>query len=246
MHYNLVSPEDYEGLPEDDELKFVALEGICRRNLNDMLSGDTHENFETLIRLQYMYTINAMADELGIRGISINVNSQKAADQFERFMLDVIGIITKIRLRSRRDGDPNSVRLSTKTRALIQREIDKLRGIIEGADLAASKREALLKKLDELASEIDKNRVGFGKALAVMAFIMAGGASATSFLADAPNAVATITKLLGLDKAAEDAEKERLGGPAPQRALPAPAKIGTSAEASGKQEVSTDDDEIPF
>lgn len=243
MQYDLVTAADYDGFPEEKDLKFIALEETCRRNMNDMLSGDNPEHFDRLVKLQYMSTIKAAADELGISGISVNLNVVRAYEAFDRFMLDVIGTITQLRLRNRREGDPNSVRLSVRNRALIGRELDRLQAAIEKSDLPAQKREALLKKLDELRAEIDKSRVGFGKALAVMAFIMAGTATTTSFLADAPNAIATITKLLGIDKAAEDAERERLGGPAGPRALPAPSQANSAVPSRSSP---PDDDEIPF
>lgn len=36
MKYDLISEEEYETIPDDDELYFVAFENICRRNMNSL------------------------------------------------------------------------------------------------------------------------------------------------------------------------------------------------------------------
>ncbi|MFG1465288.1 hypothetical protein V5F77_20605 [Xanthobacter sp. DSM 24535] len=247
MQYELISDEDYDTLPEDPEKKFVAIEQICRRNLYQLISNETPINFDNMLRLQYMTTISASAEELGIKGITFNRHTNDIAGNFENFSLDVSGVIARIRLRSSGTSDPNSVRLSARTRALIGREVERLREIIEKAEIPDAKRKALLKKLEELSEEIHKNRMAFGKALAIVAYVAAGCATGTSFLADAPGAIATITKLIGTDKAAEEAEADRLRGPAPQRALPAPKNEGASVSTPKAQRPPGNlDDEIPF
>lgn len=235
MRYELVTAADYNNLPEDNELKFLTLEEICRRKMKELLKKSGTLSSDNEIKRQYINTICTISSELKIE-IYKDTNSIRKIflnNNFDMYIRNIDDIVTRIRLRKTSDDNSYSVCLKTKTRALIEREIAKLREIISRADLPPSKQEALLRRLDELQAEIYKGRVEFGKALAVMAFIMAGTATTTGFLADAPNAIATITKLLGVDKVAEDAERERLGGPAPQRALPSPGQPPSTAAPSG-------------
>lgn len=75
--------------------------------------------------------------------------------------------------------------------------------------------------------------------MGIVAFVSAAVVGTTGVLADAPDAVATILKVIGTDKQAEDAEVQRLGGP-PTRALPPPSPI---KEKPGLHDL---DDDIPF
>jgi len=40
----MISAEDFDKLPEDDEQCFVEFEAICRRNMNRMLEGEFFAN----------------------------------------------------------------------------------------------------------------------------------------------------------------------------------------------------------
>ena len=60
----------------------------------------------------------------------------------------------------------------------------------------------------------------FAAVMLVLGAVGAALAGGVSVAADAPSAIATITTLLGIDKAAEDAEIERLGSPPKPLSLP--------------------------
>ncbi|WP_206628501.1 hypothetical protein, partial [Mesorhizobium sp. M1A.F.Ca.IN.020.06.1.1] len=107
-----------------------------------------------------------------------------------------------------------------KTRGRIEQQIAKLRDIIVNSELPERQRKGLLDKLNDLSVELSQPRVQYAKVMAVLAVVCATLGGTTSFLAEAPSAVATITSLLGADKIAEDAETERLGPPPTPKALP--------------------------
>jgi hypothetical protein len=250
MDYELISEEEYEGLPEEPEQRFVALEQTCRRNMNRMINEETRGDFDALVRMQYMTTVAAAAEELGIEGFEYPYHAGNPADEINPFLLKASGVVTRIRLRSTSKNKALSVQLSVRTKARIELQIRKLRDIVKEGDLSDEKREALLDKLDELSIELNQTRVSFGKVMAILGYVCLGVSSGATFLADAPHAVATITSLIGADKQAEDAEARRLGKPPASKALPPPEKPKTEQKAKSFERNSplsnTLDDDIPF
>lgn len=222
MDFELISASDFETLPDDPEERFVRVEEICRRNMNAMINEDTNNNFDGIIRTQYMNVIAAAAHELGIDGLDYPYNMHNPLQELGNFMLKANGITTRFRLRASSRKPETSVRLASKTRGRIEQQIQRLRTIIAESDLSADRQKALQRKLDELSVELSQPRLSFGKVMGIIAIVSAGIGGTTGFLADAPDAIAAITSLIGADKEAEDAETQRLGTAATPRALPAP------------------------
>lgn len=241
MDYEIISESEYESLPEDAEDKFVALEAICRRNMNQMMSEDSSGNFDSSIRLQYMATVSAAAQELGVGEFEFPAyNSDFNYPQFADFSLKANGLVTRLRLRKAARNNAVSVRLASKTRGRIEQQVHILRTIVNEAEMPAEQRASVLRKLDELSLELSQTRVSFAKIMTILAFVSVGITQTTGFLADAPQAIVTITSLLGADKEAEDAETRRLGPPPKPKALPSPAPRPSPPPPSAL------DDEIPF
>lgn len=236
MRYELISGEDFASLPIETTEKFLALEAICRRNLNELVDDQSTQASDRSLRMQYMSTVSSAAEELQISGIRYPVAADPN-DKFDDFILDVIGVATKLRLKKSAGLDHQSVRLSVKTMDLIEEQVQRLRKIIVKSDLSEEAKQRLLEKLRELSSELIRPRVSFGRVMAVLAVVGAAVCGTTGFLAAAPEAIATITALIGVDKEAEEKELKRLGSDE-QRRLPAPPK-----QISDN---SRDEDEIPF
>jgi hypothetical protein len=241
MTFDLIAPDEYDELPDDPEPRFAALEAICRRSMYAMISEDTTPDFDRTVRMQYMATLAAAADELGINGINYPEHFSDPSEGFEAFSLAASGMVTRIRLRHS-SNQSSSVRLSARTRALIELQLRTLRETIEQAGMPEGKRAELLRRLDGLESELMKSRVRFGVFFAGLAFISFGVSEGTSFLANAPEAIATITSLLGKDSVAEKEERERLGGGVP-RPIALPPHPSTP---NRKKDQEMSDDDIPF
>jgi hypothetical protein len=143
------------------------------------------------------------------------------------------------------------VRIANKTRGRIEQQIAKLRDFIINSELPERQRKGLLDKLNELSVELSQPRVQFGKVFAILGIVGATMLGTTSFLAEVPNAISTITSLLGADKIAEDAEAERLGPPPAPKALPAKPRALPAPDFGQRQKDFGErgrelDDEIPF
>lgn len=189
-----------------------------------------------------MRMVSAAADELNIPNIGMSDNYQRPVDGFDDFLSDVVYVTTKLRLRTAGARDPHSVQLTTRTKGRIELQVRRLRAVIEASDLPEDRKRSLLERLDELSAEMNKPRIKYGVVMAVIAALSVGVMQGTSFLADAPDAIATITALVGADKEAEDAEQARIGAAPEVRSLPAPTKKPQSKhvfEPSG-------DEDIPF
>lgn len=67
MDYELISAEDFDKLPEDNEQCFVEFEAICRRNMTEMMEEDNRSgDFYTSMRAHYMAAVYSVAQQCGI------------------------------------------------------------------------------------------------------------------------------------------------------------------------------------
>jgi hypothetical protein len=94
MHYELITAEEFDQLPEDAEEQFIELERICRRSMTEMIGGNARAEFDHLVRMQYMTTVAAAAQELGIDGIKYPYDSECPANELDDFLLRVSGCYT--------------------------------------------------------------------------------------------------------------------------------------------------------
>lgn len=213
MSHDLISEQDYENLPEEPDEQFLALEKICRQNMLELITNETPNTYDEMVRLSYMSTVSAAAEELGFDSLFPYYKLVNKIEGFSEFLLSANGLATRLRLRKAGRNPSTSVRLTNRTRGLIELQINKLREIISTSDLPREKQAALLKKLDELIYELSNTRISFSRVMAILAYVGMGVGGATGFLADAPEALTTITSLIGQDKEAENEEVRRLGPP---------------------------------
>ena len=230
MNYELVGDADYDLFPADPAEKWLALEATCRRSLNELIIESRDLAADQLLRLQYMSTVSAAAEELQIAGLSVPVT----AESFDAFLMDVTRVSTKLRLRARGASQAFSVQLRSRTREGILSQILKLRDFISGSNISESDKATFGEKLEELEALVRSNRTDFGKVMKVLGWIAAGLFATTSFLSDAPNAVETIIALIGQDIIEEEASQKAI---APPRE---PLKI------EDQRRRVTDEDDIPF
>ncbi|MER9624055.1 hypothetical protein NKI98_21940 [Mesorhizobium sp. M0222] len=249
---SLVSPEDYATLPIELGERFVAFEEICRRSMHASIGPDTTPEEYQMVRLEYMAEVSAAAQVCRVEDLKFPWGFDNPIEGFQTFILTATAIATGLRLQGAGQAAPLTVRLANRTRGKIEQQIAKLRDIIINSDLPERQRKGLLDKLNDLSVELSQPRIRLGNVMAVLAIVSATLVGTTSFLADGPTAIATITSLLGTDKIAEDAETERLGPPpAPKalppkpRALPAP-DFGHRQDFGQRQKGRELDDEIPF
>ncbi|MGA1804857.1 hypothetical protein [Rhizobium sp. HT1-10] len=123
MEYELISDEDYYHLPPEATKRFLAIEQVCRRNMTAIVSNETSQSYNALIRTQYMTIVSATAEELGVEGVNYIDNYDSIDQDLAEFMRRVSGVTAKLRLRHSPQADELSVRLANKTKGLIEHEL---------------------------------------------------------------------------------------------------------------------------
>lgn len=244
MNHDLINTIDFASLPQDPHQRFLTLERICRRRVSELITSETGDHYDEAVRVQYMNIVAAAAEELGVDGVRINYDNNSIRSQFEEFIGLVTYQSTKLNLRTTAGSDKETVLLANATRAKIELQIRRLREMILSSDLPDKRKSGLVKRLDDLSIEVVQPRPRFAVVMAVIAAVGVAASESTSFLADAPDAIMTISRLLGVDKEAEEAEQLRLGAPPAVKALPAPTEhrsIRRPAFEPGGL-----DDDIPF
>ena len=223
----LVNRGDYQNLPTEPVLRWLALHDLLEKRLAEY--EDARQGSDLNDLRHYCAILAEAADELKV-GSLLAPNFGETAADFERFRTDAVGLATRLNLRASLVDMSNSVALPRPTKHKIYAQIEKLRKLIEEANLPPEQTEKLNHKLDELRSLVQANRTEFGSVMKILAIIGASLVGTNSFLADAPAAMATITALIGEEKEAEEEEILQLAAEQKPLQLPKP-------EA---------DDDIPF
>lgn len=249
MNYELISTEEYENLPEDDELCFVEFEAICRRNMNILIDEVASGFLVTALQAQYMASVSSVAGECGLANLAWTLpiqDSDRFQTEFSQFSLAVQGEVARIRIRGRRSRNSLSVQLTANTRTKIEHYISRLREMIDKSELADSRKKALHDKLDEFIRELGNRRLSFGKTMLVLSAVLAAIANTTTLAAEGPDAITHIMNLIGADKESEDAASARLAST--PKALPAPksSHVRTQVAAASQDAEPRIDDDIPF
>lgn len=255
MSYSLLEFDDYDRAPAEPHRKFATLEQIARRRMNELMDSTESNELATELRNQYMTLMIAMADALGIPGVSYPDGDYRHTwEEHQAFSLDIQRIIARIMLNNELVASAHSVQLATATKAKIEGQLTILRGMIENSDMPAARRTKLIEQLDDFAAELNRPRLNYAAVAVVATAFLAGIQGITSTLADAPNAyqtIGTILKWVGQDRDAEDRERERLGTPTPMLVAPAkpsPARTAPTATRTPAPTQAWDDldDDIPF
>ncbi len=222
---------DFESLPDDPAQRWLKLRDLVEGRLGNMF--DTREGAIDSDLIEYWSILASAAEELKV-GKLRPVSHGNLREDFSIFRSEVTDLATRLSLRTSTSSRSLSVAISRPTRTKIQVQIDRLRKLVAESELDPNRKTRLASKLDELQLLVVAPRTDFGKVMLVLATIGAVIAATTSFLADAPDAIGTITILMGEEKEAEEEEQKAL------QAEPETLRI------EDKRSKSENDDEIPF
>jgi hypothetical protein len=177
-----------------------------------------------------MNTVSSAAEELGVKGIDISAVSEN----FENFMMSVTRVTTRLRLKASSSFHALSVAIPRVSKAKIINQIEKLRKLIGESDLTEKEKNRANRELDGLIQTVAANRVDLGRVMATVAFLSVAIGGTTSFLADAPEALITISAVIGEAKLAEEEELRQIQAEEKPLAIP------------DMRNEEVNDDEIPF
>jgi hypothetical protein len=154
------------------------------------------------------------------------------------FSKDVKHYRTVLLIRHGRRVQGYSVQFDATTKLKVQHHIQQLRDIFDKLEVEQVKRDTLFNKLNELQSEVDRDRTRFDAfaALAVEADGVMGESIEKSKVLDVRNAIARV--IWGTKK---EQETKRLPPPTPQKRIEPPRAPKPAPKKKGDM-----DDEIPF
>ena len=223
----LVSSADFDSLPLEPVARWLKLRDLLEtrlQNVTDERNGVSDEALD-----EYCTVLVSAAEELALGKFQV-FSVTNVREDYARIRSEIIALATKLSIRGATANAACSVALPRSSRAKIIDQIDHLRSIIERSELATKQKEKLFAKLDELDSIIRSPRTDFAKLMMILAAI----AAVTSFLADAPQALATISAVIG------EAKEDEEDGQRLLQASQEPLKLADLRDGVAN------DDEIPF
>ena len=211
----LIFSSDFDSLPAEPASRWIKLRDLVEQRLDDKMLSQEGSSDEDLI--EYYSILSSATAELAMGELPI-VFPSEIRQHFASFRAEVIALATRLSLRTSTSNKAFSVALIRPTKARIASQIERLRKIISESELPENRKKRLTKKLDELEELVRAPRTDFAKVMAVLSYLAAGLGGTTAFLAAAPDALVTISALIGQDKEAEEqqlleAEQRPLGLP---------------------------------
>lgn len=237
----MITDEELENLPNDPQQAFVQLERIVRNKLHKSLDNANDGYSINEFRLSYMSTILGAAKSYNINileGWNLPSRSDDISDLYTNFISDVDHATIQLRIQNSRDTRQFSVALDSAAKNKIHHFIEKIRLIVEKADLEEHKKNSLYDRLNKFADEVDKSRTGWQRGMDVGVAISAAIGKGIENLKPAQE---WFDKILGVMGDAKDSEEIlSISYKEAKRISPPHKQISASKKADDV------DDEIPF
>lgn len=194
----LLSEEVWAEAPEAPDVAFLFFVDAARKKLKELTENEkARGRFDlNLWRQQYIYELETIATELGIKGLPAASDTVKSAAAITDFDAKLARIVTRIKASRRLELRVDSVQLTIVTKQTVQESIEKLRATLAASNLAEDLKERIHKKIDDVEAELGRRRSSltpFWILSGAFATIMA---SATSTLADFPDAIDTVQTII--------------------------------------------------
>ncbi|QOZ09236.1 hypothetical protein [Bradyrhizobium sp. CCBAU 51765] len=228
----MITDEELDNLSEDDELAFVQYESIVRASMEQARtnnSWDAERSYATHMvafldhrPIAFQYSRPPQAEE-------------EFVDWFEEFQRAVDTYKISVRLKSsiRKKQNVAVLSLSQEFKTQIGGHLTAIRKIVFDADhLPLSKREALIRRINNLQEEVDRDRTRTEAAMALWLELTSAIGKGATNLDPAIERLGRIVKVLSLQKDENET-----------KALEPPSK---PKQISPPKQSKTEDDGIPF
>lgn len=238
--------ELYSTLPRDPEQAFLLLEKHFRDECEQRIAQMSQDDNIRVFYVDYIAQVLATISELGLTAeFNDRVPAIEDVDYntYLNFSKDVKHYRTSLEIRHGRRLQGYSVSFDLATKEHVKHHIGKLRDIFEKLEVEEKKREALLGKLTDLQSEVDRNRTRFDAyaALMIEAAGVMGAAVEKSGALHLLNAIARV-----IHGAKVEEETKQLPAPKPPRQIEPPRAPAPSKKSKPRDFSADPDDEIPF
>lgn len=261
MPVNLITAEEEDALPEDDDaLAFITKERICRDEMNRLLGSYGINDDYTEVWIEYVVQVRAAAVAYGIGDEMIQMPATLDQDSFRKFYGGAVTLSATMSRQAKRDREGATVVLTEGEKARLRKRLDELKTALEGSSLSEKLKANLRKRLEGFEKELSNERSNISRiivAASLVATAVGGGSGvlldrlekAEDVIIKLPETLDAVLQITGKAKT-EDIERQP-----EQKALPAPPKAITHANPTREQplafgpreDFSADlDDEIPF
>ena len=237
----------YDDLPDDEELVFLKLESayreVCERTVLEAQRNEANGYFPAEQYLQYMRQTTAAAVELQLsifEDFRIPLAENLTISAYQDFRGQVDHYRTTLQIRHARRSKGYSVRFDAKTKRVVSHHLAQVREIIVRLDVDDWKRDSLLTCLNNLQTEVDRDRSRyevFGAFIVEVAGVLG---AAGEKLEPIRKIIDSVGSLIWGTKHAE--QTQRLPPPAERKQIP-PPKTQTPKASRRRDDM---DDEIPF
>lgn len=160
----MIPDHEFDDLPDDDEKAFMVLEEQYKNVLLAQLKQADEQENTSEYYMSYMNHVLAAATALGIHAFSewdTPTSSRFQYEYYYDFRRAVDAFVTTTKIKKSRRRRENSVALSPDDKVKIRDYIDNIKRLIDESNLSPEKKEAILKKVNELLAEVDKDRTTF-------------------------------------------------------------------------------------
>lgn len=227
----LIYSSDFERLPLEPVQRWLKLRDFLEKRLgefDDLRQGVSDEDL-----CEYCVVLKNAAEELKLGEIA-EVSIGEIRRDFPFIKAQIHALATKLSMRASIANAELSVSLPRTTKSKIFAQIERLRQMASSSELTDTQKKRVFSKLDELHGLVLAQRTDYGKLMLAITVVAVVLSDTTSFLADAPNALTTITALIGEAKESEEEEHRLL------QAVKEPLQIQDLRDSPDT------DDEIPF
>jgi hypothetical protein len=243
-----ISDDEIAQLPEEPELKFVALERIVRERYEKAWNQLDHQNESGMsLMRRYMSNVLPAAKLYGVKelaGWKRPSSGEESYDLYNAFFADVDYCTTELRLRSVERVKKNSVALDAATKVKLRHLLGQVRETIDQLEVEADKRDRLYARVADLESEINRDRTRLDAVGALFVDACGYAGEGVKKLEPLIQGIERIGAAIGIAKAREDAQLRLPAPKAPKQIEPPRDDIGPARRAP-RSEINLDD-EIPF
>lgn len=241
----MITDEEIDDLPDDDEAAFVQYEAILRETVRRVNSDQDYRTWD--VEREYVAHMLAFVDN---RDLPVDLprnppdDDQYFSDWYKNFVraIDYFKASARLQVSARRKRNVTSIALPIDMKAQIGGHLTAIRNIVGCADLSANKRDAIFRRVADLQEEVDRDRTRTEAALALLLDVTSAVGKGAENLKPVLDRIESIIKVLA--KARDENEQKALTGPKERKRIAAPT---TSAEQPAQQEWAlADSDEIPF
>lgn len=238
----MITDDELNDLPSDPELAFVAVEKILRARVDEAEFDARNNDYDVdPFRFQYMTRVAAAAKAYNVEaldGLVVPKHTRSGIyDDFQQFKNDVDYVTMQIRMNAAQMNRAGSVSLGPNMKRKVHHFIQQIRDLIEENVTDIPKKEELLKKLNQFAAEVDRDRTRLVAAMAFFTTFCAGVGDGFEKLKPVREMFDSISRLLGQAQQLENHYAPGLTAPTERKRLAPPPKPEPKSEI---------DDNIPF